>query len=470
MPYTDMREYIGALEREGLLRRVTVEVDKDWEIAAVTKRVFQRLPEERRPGVLFERVKGFSIPVVVGILGSSPEVYAMALECTPHEFHIKWRNAFSNPMPPRAVTTGPCKEHVLQGENADLRSFPIPYWTVGQDPSPYITAAQVISVDPQTSQTNVGTYRLQVKGPRTTGLFVAPNHDMARHVERNDVAGKDTPVAIVLGSEPCCALTAASLVPADLDEYAVAGSLRGKPIEVVRCETNELMVPAHAEIVIEGIVPAGRREFEGPFGEYTGYMGPSGESYVVEITCITHRADPIYQCFVSEMPPSESSTIRGAGRAAAIYEHLTSSGYPVTDVYLPHEGGAAAWLVISIQRGAKVEARDLAEKIGTVDATLGKLTVITDDDVNIRDRFEMNWTLAFGVQPERDCEFITDVPGINLDPSLADPNLPHKDRFKTRSSKLLIDARKKHEYPAKSLPPAEHFAEVDRRWKSYGLP
>ncbi|MBI3089659.1 MAG: UbiD family decarboxylase [Candidatus Tectomicrobia bacterium] len=470
MPYVNLRQYLESLERAGLLRRIAVEVDKDWEIAAVAKRLFQRLPEARRPGLLFERVRGFSIPVAAGVFGASPEVYATALECRPEEIHARWRHAFSHPLPPRVVAHGACKEHILRGEAADLTSLPVPTWTVGEDPSPYITAGQVISTHPDTGLTNVGVYRLQIKGPRRAGLFVAPGHGMSPHLARNEALGRPTPVAVVLGSEPTCVLTAASQVPPDMEEYAVAGGLRGAPVDVVRCETNDLFVPAEAEIVIEGIVPAGEREMEGPFGEYTGYMGPAGASHVLEVTCVTHRREPIYPCFVSEMPPSESSLIRGVGRAAALYEHLAARGFPVTDVYLPPEGGAAAWLLIVLRQGSPCDVEALTEQTWKLDPTLGKFTVLLDEDINPRNSFEVHWALAFRLQPRRDSRLIADAAGINLDPSLADPSLPPADRFKVRSSKLLLDARKKHPYPARSVPPPQHFAEVDRRWSSYGLP
>src|SRR5439155_141627 len=175
------------------------------------------------------------------------------------------------------------------------------------------------------------------------GLFLSTTwRDMYAHIMKNERQGKPTPCAVVIGCDPPVPLTSVARIRGD--ELGVAGALRGAPLEVVRCETNDLEVPAHAEIVIEGFVPAGVREHEGPFGEYTGYMGSSGPSFVIEVTAITHRTDPIYQAFFSQMPPSESSCIRGTGRDVALLKHLKRDlRLPVRDVqaHLPCPLGAS---------------------------------------------------------------------------------------------------------------------------------
>src|SRR5919198_1148524 len=281
MAYADLREYLDTLERSGKLFRVRKEVDNEWEIAAVTRRVFQRIPEQDRPGLLFERVKGFDMPVTVGILGASREVYAMALQCKVED-----------------VSTGPVKQNRLIGERADVSRLPASIWTVGQDAGRFLTAPCVVSEDPETHERNVGTYRIQLKGPRKVGIQLSnPTRDMWTHISKNEAQGRNTPCAIVLGGDPTIGLTAVSRVAYGLDEFSVAGRLRGEPLETVRCETLDLQVPARAEIVIEGEVLSGVREDEGPFGEYTGYMSDSGPSYVIQVNAITHRDDPIFHDF-----------------------------------------------------------------------------------------------------------------------------------------------------------------------------
>ncbi|MBI3075665.1 MAG: UbiD family decarboxylase, partial [Deltaproteobacteria bacterium] len=268
MPYRDMREYLGVLERAGKLKRITREVDRDWELAAVTRTVFQKIPEAVRPALLFERVKGFDIPVAVGILGGSGAIYALALETEEERVWERWRDAQAHPIPPVLVPDGPCKEHVLKGEEADLRAFPHPVWTPGRDPSPYITAACVCTRDPETGQQNVGTYRVQIQEKDQAGIYINVTHGGARHISKNEAAGRPTELAIVLGADPVVGLVGVSTVATSLDELAVAGGLRGAPLEVVKGETVDLEVPADAEIVLEGHVPPHIREDEGPFSEF----------------------------------------------------------------------------------------------------------------------------------------------------------------------------------------------------------
>ena len=471
MAYADLREYLDTLERSGKLFRVRKEVDNEWEIAAVTRRVFQRIPEQDRPGLLFECVKGFDMPVTVGILGASREVYAMALQCKVEDVPDVWAEAQQNPLPPEEVSTGPVKQNRLIGERADVTRLPASIWTVGQDAGRFLTAPCVVSEDPETHERNVGTYRIQLKGPRKVGIQLSnPTRDMWTHISKNEAQGRNTPCAIVLGGDPTIGLTAVSRVAYGLDEFSVAGRLRGEPLETVRCETLDLQVPARAEIVIEGEVLSGVREDEGPFGEYTGYMSDSGPSYVIQINAITHRDDPIFHDFFSQMPPSESSTIRGTGREMAIYKHLTRDlRMAVKDVHFLHAGGGAALLAIAMRK--KFDGQALAAMWGawSVDPSLSKFTVVVDEDIDVRDTFQVLWAMSWHVRPDRDVQIIHQTPPTPLDPAMAPADAAREVRRGQLSAKVGIDATRKHAYPARSIPPREHLEEVDRRWESYGL-
>jgi UbiD family decarboxylase len=297
-----------------------------------------------------------------------------------------------------------------------------------------------------------------------------PTRDMWTHISINESHGRNTPCAIVLGADPSVGLTAVSRVAYGLDEFAVAGRLRGKPLETVRCETVDLQVPARAEIVIEGEVLAGVREDEGPFGEYTGYMSDSGPSYVIQVNAITHRDNPIFHDFFSQMPPSESSTIRGTGREMAIHKHLTRDlRMPIKDVHFLHAGGGAALLAISMSK--KFEGQALAAMWGawSVDPTLSKFTVVVDDDIDVRDDFQVLWAMSWHVRPERDVQIVRETPPTPLDPAMGPPEVGREARRAQLSAKVAIDATRKHKYPARSIPPREHLDEVDRRWDGYGI-
>ncbi len=470
MGYRDLRDYLAALDRAGKLHHVTSEVDKDWEIAAVTRAVFQDIPEDQRPALMFERIAGFRDPLAVGILGASLDIYALALQTTIDGIEQRWREAYARPIPPVEVRGGPCKEVIQVGDDIDALAYPIPIWTVGQDPSPYLTAPLVFSADPDTGVGNVGTYRVQMRQKRRLGLMVNLRQHLRKQIMLNEERGKPTPVAILLGCEPAVPLTSVSKIPYDMDEVAVAGGLRGEPVEVVRCESNDLKVPAHAELVIEGIVPAGVREHEGPFGEFTGYMGVSGDAYVVEVTAITRRRQPIIHAFLSQMPPSESSTIKAYGRERAILRYLRDQrGIRVRDVHLTTAGSATAFLAISMTSefpGQPIQAMWAA---WSVDPALGKFTVVVDSDIDVRDPFELQWAMCFHVQPQQDVYVFRDTPAMQLDPSVAPAEVPQHIREQLRSSKVGIDATRKHSYPAKAIPPQEHVDKVRAQWEKYGL-
>ena len=469
MAYRDLRHYLATLEAHGKLRRITARVDPAWELAAITRRVFERYPDADRPALLFERVGGSSMPVAVGVLGGSRAIYALAMETSVDDIAAKWARAQATPLPPVEVANGACQEVVLTGDAVDLTALPAGVWTPGQDPGPFLTAPCIISVHPETGQRNVGTYRCQLKGRDRLGVCIGvPSRGMWPHMLANERQGRPTPCAIVLGPDPAVALTAVSPLPQGLDELAVAGAIRGEPVPLVRCRTNPLLVPASAEIVIEAELLPGVREAEGPFGDYTGYTDPERQSHVARVTAITHRRDPIYHAFFSQMPPSESSVIRGTGREGALLKRLAVDlGLPVTDVHLLHAGGAAAILAIAIHKTHAAQPQQVMWAAWAAEPMLGKLTIVVDDDVDIRDEFMLFWALSWTVQPERDSYLATGTMPVLLDPSQHDA--PAARGTPGLSSKLGLDATRKRPYPPRSGATAAQLATVDARWADYGL-
>ena len=221
MPYRDLREYLAALEKRGLLCHIESEVDKDWEIAAVCRRAFQKIPEQHRPALMFDRIKGYDIPLVVGILGASRQVYATAIETEVEKVLEKWESGTKNPLKPRLIDSGPCQEVVHKGEEANFETLPAPVWTAGEDPGPYHTSPFVISRDPETRVPNMGTYRVQVKGRRKAGLMINPPRNMNQHIRKSEARGEGTDVAIVFGADPVIGLTAVTPFPYGVNELAM---------------------------------------------------------------------------------------------------------------------------------------------------------------------------------------------------------------------------------------------------------
>lgn len=473
MPYQDLRDYLEVLATKGLLQWVDVEVDKDWEISSVMRLWFQRTAPEGRAALGFRHVRGHTAPVVVGAVSASRQVYATALEIEPTVDAVveKWRRALDSPLPPR-LTAGPapCQEVVLEGDQVDLGRFPIPIWTPTKDPAPYITAPCMVTTDME-GIPNVGIYRMQIKGRNRTGvLWDLPSQHGAMHYAQYEAQNVPMPTAVVIGGDPTVLMAAAAKVPYGVNEFAVAGGLRGEPLSMVRCRTIDLEVPANAEIVLEGEIKPHLRETEGPFGEYTGYMGGPYDLPVFEIKCITHRRDPIYQALFSQMPPSESSLLRQIPEEANVYKHLVHNlRIPgIVDVHLPEAGGSYAILWIRMRKMYPGQAQQVLSAAWTHYASFAKWIVVTDDDIDIRDPFQREWALSWRVDPRRDTFILPNTASILLDPSPAPPDVPLWDRERL-SSKMCIDATKKWTYPEIALPPHEYLDWAAANWEQYGL-
>lgn len=475
MGFQDLRQYLDYLEKNGMLKRVKKEVDRDWELAAVCREVFLRYGPENRPGLLFENVKGSDIPVAAGVIGGSKRIYAAALGIPAENMKVevgkKWADAIANRVPRKLVTSGPVKENILTGDRIDMFAFPHPMWTVEHDPGYFLTAPCVISKHPITEQGNMGCYRCQIKEKNKTGLQLSGRfRHLFDHIKANDELNQPTPVAIVVGADPTIPLVAVAGIPLGIDEIEVAGALKDQAIEMVKCETIDLEVPATAEIVFEGEIPPNYTEHEGPFGEYTGYMGASGMSPVVNIKAITHRNNPIYHAYISQMPPSESSLMRSYGRESSIYSHLKDRlVLPVKDVHLPESGGAAASTIISVEKPYPGQFWQIVWGAWSIDPSLGKFTIVVDEDIDIRDPVQVQWALSWRVRPSQDVYVIDRTVPAPLDPSLAPYEVPKEDPRRAFSSKVVFDATKHQKFPPAARPPQEHMEKVKAIWEEYGI-
>ena len=257
MPYRDMRDYLAALEQHDLLRRVTREVDRSWEIACLAKWMYQALPVERRFGLFCQNVTGSTIPVVTAALGASPRSVALALQCEVDEINDKVVAALRNPIKPRTALAGICQEVALRGEAASLARLPIVTWTPGKDKAPYITTI-VITRNHDTGVQNMGVYRTMLRDDHSVVVNLSPGRQGTYNARTWTDRGKRAPIAWVIATEPAVHLATVANLPAGKDEIEFAGGLKGEPIELVRCKTIDLQVPTSTEIVIEGEDRAGR--------------------------------------------------------------------------------------------------------------------------------------------------------------------------------------------------------------------
>ena len=470
MAYNDLQEHLTRLESLGKLHTIEKRVDPAWEVAAVTRHVFDRYPWASRPALRFNCVGNSEFPLVVGAIGGSPTIYGQALCTSEDKITSVWEKAQREPVDPVMVRTGLCKEVITRGEDVDVCILPHPVWTPGEDPGPFITAGLFGSKDPENGSRNLGTYRLQVKGPRRLGVYIGSAQHGARHVRKYEALGKDMPVAITLGADPAVVLASVTKVPYGTDEYRVAGGLRGEPVPLVKCETVDLEVAANAEIVLEGVIRHGVREEEGPFGEFSGYMSTGGLSVVIDLTCMTRRRHPVYHAFLSQMPPSESSCIRSLSRSAALFHHLRHVlGLPVTDVYFTESGGSGTMVVIAMRKEYPEQVKEVAWGTWSLMNKEGKFTIVVDDDIDIRNSFQVEWAIGFRVQPTRDIFMVDGVVPTGVDPSTAPADVPQHDRLRKVGSKILIDATRKHKYPPAARVPRQYIEAVMGQWREYGF-
>ncbi|MFY9906233.1 MAG: UbiD family decarboxylase [Terriglobales bacterium] len=519
MAYDDLRDWIKALDRAGELKRIRTTADPILEITEIADRVSKSRDREGTVGgkaLLFENVKGYpGAQLLINQFGSARRM-RLALEVdrldeiaerirgfmdvkSPQGFLDKMKMlpmlAEMGKLFPKTVATGPCKE-VIKHDNFSLLDFPIlQCWP--KDAGRFITLPCVITRDPKTGKRNVGMYRMQIYDERTTGMHwqrqkVAAEHyreRMRQGVAKDGAAGEppraavdimarssggsmlaagDRPsgkmeVAVAIGTDP--ALTFSAIVPAppDVEEFIIAGFLRQKPVELVKCETVDLEVPANAEIVLEGYVNLDELRTEGPFGDHTGFYSLEDEYPVFHVTCVTHRKDPIYATTVVGKPPQEDAWM---GKAVErIFLPLMKLTIPeLVDINLPIEGVFHNLMIISIRKSYPGQARKVMNAIWSLgQAMFTKCIIVVDEDVDVQDVADVTLKALNNIDPERDIQF-TLGPVDSLD---------HAARLANYGSKMGIDATRKwstegfgRPWPDEIIMDAKTRTLVDGKWKA----
>jgi 4-hydroxy-3-polyprenylbenzoate decarboxylase len=461
-----MRDFLSALEQRGLLRRISRPVDRMWEPAALAKWMYQALPAEQRFGMYFENVKDSSIPIVTGALGANSAAYATALDVAEDGINDAWAKACRNPLRPTVVEEAMCQEVVITGAELRLSYLPIPVWTPGKDAAPYITT-NTVTRDYDTNIQNMGVYRTMVRDETSVVPNLAPGRQGHQNMLTWTGKGTVAPIAWVIGAPPAVHLAAVANLPYGVDEIELAGGMMGAPVAMVKAKTVDLMVPADSEIIIEGEILLGETAMEGPFGEFAGYMGPVDRRPVVRITAITHRRDPVFYGYTSQMPPSESTTIQSLTNAGVMLKTLRDEmGEPsVSDVYIDLTfGGLLAHAVIAMKPGYPAHSK----KVGRLVAAMWpvKRVTVVDDDIDIRDHTHVEWAMNSRYNPARDTVLIDDVYfPINMDPSVR--SLTSQS---TMGSKIVCDATQKVDAGTFSLPPKEIMTKALALWQEIGLP
>ena len=482
MAYRDLREFVKKLEKEGELKRIGAEVDPVLEITEITDRVTRA----GGPALLFEKPKGSRCPVLSNALGGHRRMnLAFGVENL-EEIADRIRGFLDMQSPqglmdklkmlpklaelgsffPKTVKGGPCKEVVRHGPAVDLREFPIlKCWP--EDGGRFITFPLVFTKNPETGKRNVGMYRMQVYDERTTGMHWQTQKHGAEHFRRaraKDPSGR-IPVAVAIGSDPATALAGMLPIPPDLDEMMFAGFLRKEPVEMAACETNDLEVPANAEIVLEGYVSLNEMRTEGPFGDHTGFYSLEGEYPVFHVECITQRKDPIYLTTIVGPPPQEDFYMGHA--VERIFLPVMKMQYPeIVDVSMPAEGVFHNLMIVAIRKSYPGHARKIMNAIWSLgQAMFTKVIVVVDHDVNVHDPREVVWKTLCALDPERDIQFV-------LGPV---DTLDHAARMQDYGSKMGVDATRKwpeegftRPWPGEIKMDAATKKRVDEIWHGLG--
>jgi 4-hydroxy-3-polyprenylbenzoate decarboxylase len=476
-PPDDLREWIALLEREGELVRVDAEVDPDLEITEIVDRTVK----DGGPALLFEHPKGSKLPLLINQFGTERRMCLAFDAPTLDDVAARLESVIEMQPPqglvekvkglaklksiadsmPKSVRSGPCQDVVLEGDDVDLDLLPIQRCWPG-DPAPFITLPAVITRDPKTGTRNVGMYRMQKIDRRSTFMHWQTHKD-----GRMDYLAADgkLEVAVALGLDPVTAYSASAPLPKHIDEFMLAGFLRGEPVELVKGKTVDLEVPANAEIVLEGYVQRGDLGTEGPFGDHTGYYSPADEFPVFHVTALTMRRDAIYPSIVVGKPPAEDAWL-GKATERIFLPAIRMSVPEIVDYDLPVAGAFHNCVVVSIRKAFPGHAKKVMHALwGLGLLSLSKSVVVVDEWVDVHDYEEVFFRVCANVDPKRDV-LLSEGPLDQLD---------HAPTLESYGGKLGLDATHKgpdegaRPWPQEIAMSDEIRALVDRRWSEYGI-
>ena len=470
--YPDLHEHIRNLKKKGLLKEVNIPINKDTEMHPLMRWQYRGgIPEKDRGAFLFTNVYGsdgkkYDMPVIIGAMAASTEVYATGLGCTREKIADKWARALSHPIAPKVVKTAPCQEIVAQGKDLakpgrGLDIFPIPVSTPGYDNAPYIAMSFYVTKDPDTGVQNLGCYRSQLKARNRVGLnlSIEERNDGYTHWKKWKKLGKKMPAAIVLGGPPSVLYVGGMKIPEGVDELTVAGGLVGKPINVVKARTVDLLVPAEAEIVIEGYIDTEYLEPEAPFGESHGHVNLQEYNCYMDVTAITRRKDAVFMNFIDQLAPSESSVRSRVTLEDLFTKELKSRqirGFKKAVLHEPLTGARHVAFLL-FERGAPdTEVWRALYATVTLKRSSGKIVIAISDDIDPENLDAVLWSMAYRFKPHLDLKVVEDW---SQGHGPRDIVRGHKD------SALLINAVLKHDMAPVALPKREYMERAREIWE-----
>ncbi len=475
----DLRDWLQEVEKMGELLRISEEVDWDQEMSAIA---YLAGKEIGSPSILFENIKGYPKDrrVLFNMWGSSLNRIALAMRMPTGkkagELIQLLREKLGKRIPPKVIDSksAPINENLCFGDDIDLYQFPIPkFWPL--DGGRYIgTADIVITKDPDAGWLNLGTYRQMIQSKNEVGFYVSPGKDGLIHREGWWKKGEPCEVAAAYGVDPLLYSVGSLFAPKNVSEYEFAGGLQGEPIEVVKGEVTDLLLPARAEIVIEGLAYPDKLKDEGPFGEFTGYYGrPGGPTPVIDVKCIHYRNNPILTCpLLADYPSCEEGWFYSIARSARIHTDLESMGIPgIKGVYCPPSAASGMGItVVSMEQKYAGHASQVASLAAQCPggSYYNKWVIVVDEDVDPTDINQVMWAMATRCNPIDDIDILRNTWSTYLDPSQNPPET------RPYGSKALINACKDHRYLStfsKTMKMNEDiYDRVKGKWHKLGLP
>ncbi len=479
--YPDFQDHLKTLKELDLLVSIDQPINKDTEMHPLVRWQFRGgIPEPNRKAFVFDditcsRGKKYGLPVAVGALAANREIYSIGMRAPVEEIGARWSHAIADPIKPREISDAPCQEVVIEGadnldgEGKGLDALPIPISTPGFDSAPYFTATGCISRDPETGTQNMGTYRAGLKSPTRLAVRMSARAGGAeghQHWLKYRKKGEKMPMAIILGCPPSVAYCAPQKLRIGVDEVAVAGGIVGAPINQVRGKTVDLMIPAEAEIVVEGYIDPEYLEPEAPFGESHGHIALEDYNNIMEITAITHRKEAVIASIISQVTPSESSVIKRVAYEPIWFDHLTNGlGIKGIKRVSMHEPLTNIRRVIFIVFERGVPTTEIWRALygaSTLNASVGKYVIAVNEDIDPDNGDAVFWALAYRSNPVLDVAI-----------------LPHRDkghgpksdvRAGREEATMLIDATLKADMPPVALPTKPYMEDAKLLWEKLGLP
>ncbi len=476
--YNDLQDHLDQLRSAGLLQEINEPIDKDSEMHPLVRWQFRGgIPENRRKAFLFTNItdgkgKTFDIPVVVGAMAASQDIYSIGMGTTLERIGEKWKQAIANPIGPQTVNEAPCQEIVMEGDDLigpgnGLDKLPIPISTPGFDSAPTLTATNVITRDPETNIQNMGTYRAGLKSANRLVVRMATRVGGAGgflHWKKYKARGEQMPVAIVLGCPPYVAFMGPQKMPIGVDEYDIAGGLAEEPINVIPGKTVDLLVPAEAEIIIEGLIDTNILEPEGPFGESHGHVALEEFNMPMTVTAITQKKRPVIPSYISQVTPSESSVIKRVAYEPLFLHHLQKElnilGVKGVSLHEPLTSLLRVTIISMDEGASETEIWRALYGAASFKGDFSKIVIAVNPDIDPNSADAILWAISYRSNPQTD---------VFVMPHRGQGHGPKREHTGEQDSTLLINATMKSKMPPLALPTRPYMEKAKELWERLGL-